>query len=108
MGDECSQVWTRQGYTLREIAKAAVMSSRLGPEWDGELADGWGGTASPSGLWTQIGKGGERLCPGKGAGRWTITVLDQTTGECGVWDLRELRREMERERAGEPMQTVML
>jgi hypothetical protein len=105
MGD----VWERRGRTLREIAKAAVeCGGRLDPYWDHDLADGWGSSLSTTGLLTQIGKSGELYCPGQGAGRWTITVLDKATGECGVWDFRQLRREMEREQAGEPVQASLL
>jgi hypothetical protein len=43
---------------------------------------------------------GDGLCPARRSGRWSITVVDETTGECGVWDLRELRRELAAEARG--------
>lgn len=105
-----TNVWNRNGRTLREIAKAAVnLDGRFGRFWDEYLANGWGGHYSPDGLCTQIGVLGSRwLCPESKPSRWSITVKDEATGECGVWDLRELRREMEREASGAPVQGVLL
>lgn len=40
------------------------------------------------------------MCPGRRVGRRSITVRDETTGECGVWDLRDLRRELAAEARG--------
>jgi hypothetical protein len=105
-----ADIWDRRGRPLREIAKAAVDTPNLSPAADTSLADSWSASASPSGLWTQIGGGGEYLCPNTRpkAGRWTITVWDRNTGECGRWDLRTLRRELEREKAGREVQAALL
>lgn len=94
-----TDVWNRSGRTLREIAKAAVAGEPYTDEGDRRVADGWGGSAG-RGLRTQIGVPGDGLCPGRRSGRWSITVLDERTGECGVWDLRELRRELAAESRG--------
>jgi hypothetical protein len=93
-------VLRRNGRTLPEIAKAAVAGEPYTHEGDLLVADSWGGSGGPSGLSTRIGGMGEALCPGRRAGRWRITVLDKTTSECGVWDLRELRRELAAEARG--------
>jgi hypothetical protein len=92
-------VWNRNGRTLREIAKDSVAGEPYTDEGDRRVADGWGGSAG-RGLRTQIGVSGNGLCPGRRSGRWSITVLDERTGECGVWDLRELRRELAAEARG--------
>jgi hypothetical protein len=91
-------MWARNGRTLREIAKADV-GEPYTDEGDCRVADGWGGSAG-RGLRTQSGVPGDGLCPGRRSGRWSITVLDETAGECGVWDHRELPRELAAEARG--------
>ena len=91
-------MWARNGRTLREIAEANV-GEPYTDEGDCRVADGWGGSAG-RGLRTQIGVPGNGLCLGRRSGRWSITLLDNRTGECGLWDHRELRRELTAEVRG--------
>lgn len=102
--------WERNGRALRDIARKAVdLDGKFGPFWDEYLANGCDGHYSPLGLCCQIGNLGSKwLCPENKTTRWSITVKDEQTGECGTWDLRDLRRELEREAMGEPVQGVLL
>ena len=59
-----------------------------------------------SGLSSRIGMIAHGTCPGRRSGRWSITVRDETTGECGVWDLRNLRRELAAVARGIVQQTL--
>ena len=94
-----SDVWGRNGRTFREIAKAAVAGEPYTDAGDCRVADSGGGSACGR-LRTQIGVLGDGMCPGRRVGRRSITVRDETTGECGVWDLRDLRRELAAEARG--------